>query len=82
MSRRGTSWFPGSALPGASWKGNNGAEGTAVAAAAAAPDLSASRDWPPPGPLGEQDMYSSEKPWTADLGLILDWNNTHRGLQS
>lgn len=30
----------------------------------------------------KQDMYSSEKPWTADLGLILDWNNTHRGLQS
>lgn len=37
MSRQGTSWFPGSATPGSSWKGNNGAEGTAVAAAAPGP---------------------------------------------
>lgn len=88
MSRRGTSWFPGSALPGASWKGNNGAEGTAVAAAAAAaaapdpvglPRLAAVAAV---GPFGEQDMHSSEKPWTAESGLVLGRDSAPRLLQS
>ena len=84
MSRRGTSWFPGSALPGSSRKGNNGAEGTAVATAAA-PDLLG-----PPGPPAlslrrrdrSEDMYSSEKHWTADLGVVPDWDHIQRHLQS
>ncbi|KAK2495847.1 LOW QUALITY PROTEIN: hypothetical protein MC885_000692 [Smutsia gigantea] len=49
---------------------------------------SASRDCPS-GPCYSrrrrarpEDMYSSENLWTADFGLILDWENTQRPFQS
>lgn len=32
--------------------------------------------------FSDQDMYSSENLWTADFGLILDWDNTQRPFQS